>query len=64
MCNQVYILCMHYMCITHVSTIHVIHLYLYTYNTLKTPYMYYMCNTIGHVVTCTAYGAHNGCVGQ
>ncbi len=26
-----------------------IHLYFYTYNTPKTPHMYYRCSTMGHV---------------
>ncbi len=32
-----------------VSATYVIHLYLHTYNTPKTQYMYYKCSTTGHV---------------
>ncbi len=45
-----YIIHLYYMCRTCIlSATHVKHLYVYTCNAPKTPHMYYICSTTGHV---------------
>ncbi len=52
-----YVLYVQNMCIAHVSTTYVIHLYFYTCNIPKTPHMQYRCNTTGHVPLDIEYGS-------
>ncbi len=50
------------MCVTYVSVTHVIHQYLYTPNTPRTPNMYYMYSTPCHVCQhVSRHLSHNNC---